>query len=228
MSGLLLGLLLPLAVLGVIWLFTRADVKRLAQYLPAVALVLGIGVAAFLLTSGRWVFVPFVLPALIPWTTQRARQRASKAGGEARGQSSTVAARFLRMTLDHASGKVDGEVLEGALAGRRLGRLSLAEALALWRECAADDASRLLMESFLDRAHGTKWRQLEDAPPRSAGEGPMTREEARAVLGVPASASEVEIESAFRRVMRRAHPDQGGSDWLAAKVNRAREVLLGR
>lgn len=228
MNALLLGLLLPLTVLGLIWWFTRADPKRLARYIPAIALVLGVGIASFLLASGRGILLPFVLPALIPWATQRRKQRASNPGGPSQAQKSTVTARFLRMTLDHASGRVDGDVLEGSFAGRRLGALSLTEALSLWRECAADDASRLLMESYLDRAHGAKWREAEDVPPRSAGEGVMTREEARAILGVGAGASEAEIEAAFRRVMRRAHPDQGGSDWLAAKVNRAREVLLGR
>ena len=63
-------------------------------------------------------------------------------------------------------------------------------------------------------------------PPRAAG-GPMTREEAYQVLGLRPGASETDIRAAHRRLMRGAHPDQGGSDWLAARINQARDVLLG-
>jgi DnaJ homolog subfamily C member 19 len=55
----------------------------------------------------------------------------------------------------------------------------------------------------------------------------MTRQEAYQVLGIAPGASEAEIRAAHHRLMRTAHPDTGGSDWLAARVNMARDVLLG-
>ncbi len=55
----------------------------------------------------------------------------------------------------------------------------------------------------------------------------MTRQEAYEVLGLAPGASEVDIRAAHHRLMRTAHPDAGGSDWLAARVNMARDVLLG-
>ncbi len=57
--------------------------------------------------------------------------------------------------------------------------------------------------------------------------GPMTRDEACQVLGVAPNAPEKAIRDAHRRLMRAAHPDAGGSDWLAARINQARDVLLG-
>ncbi|MDR3529173.1 MAG: DnaJ domain-containing protein [Rhodopila sp.] len=61
-------------------------------------------------------------------------------------------------------------------------------------------------------------------PPRS---GAMSREEAYEVLGLHPGASKTEIREAHRRLMRGAHPDAGGSDWLAARINQARDILLG-
>jgi hypothetical protein len=65
------------------------------------------------------------------------------------------------------------------------------------------------------------------AGPRPRGGGPMTRAEAYAVLGLPAGAREPEIRAAHHRLMRAAHPDLGGSDWIAARINQARDILLG-
>ncbi len=62
------------------------------------------------------------------------------------------------------------------------------------------------------------------APPRR---GAMSCAEAYAVLGLAAGASEADIRAAHRRLMRAAHPDAGGSDWLAARINQARDLLLG-
>lgn len=56
----------------------------------------------------------------------------------------------------------------------------------------------------------------------------MTRAEALEVLGLNEGATEAEIRAAWLRLMRTAHPDGGGSDWLAARVNQAKDVLLGK
>ena len=66
--------------------------------------------------------------------------------------------------------------------------------------------------------------------PRSsarASSSKMSRAEAFEVLGLPSNSSRSDIQVAYVRLMRGAHPDSGGSDWLAARINQARDVLLG-
>jgi DnaJ-domain-containing protein 1 len=107
-----------------------------------------------------------------------------------------------------------------------MGSLDLPELLDLLSECRADDAESVpLVEAWLDRVEPA-WREADSAPPPRSG--PMTREEALAILGLKPGATEAEIRSAHRRLMMSAHPDAGGSDWLAARLNEARDILLGR
>lgn len=73
------------------------------------------------------------------------------------------------------------------------------------------------------------WQEGRGAPGRAAPVGPrMSRSEALQVLGLAEGATDAEIRAAWVQLMRTAHPDGGGSDWLAARVNQARDVLLKR
>jgi hypothetical protein len=59
------------------------------------------------------------------------------------------------------------------------------------------------------------------APPR------MSRDKALEVLGVPEGSSDQQIKERYKELMRRVHPDQGGSSYLATELNEAKRVLLG-
>jgi len=135
---------------------------------------------------------------------------------------------------------MDGTVREGAFSGLILSDMKLGELIELWRECAREDEqSRSVLESYLDRAQ-PEWRDVvgeaaAGGSERRTGnpESPWTRDgmsvdEAREILGVSPGASDLDIEAAYRQEMKRAHPDQGGSDWMAAKVNQAKDALLSR
>ncbi len=56
----------------------------------------------------------------------------------------------------------------------------------------------------------------------------MTRSEALKVLGLEQNASESEVRAAHRRLIQQTHPDKGGTSYLAAKINEAKDVLIGR
>jgi len=151
------------------------------------------------------------------------------------GQRSTIRTRFLEMTLDHETGEMDGLILAGDQQGRQLSALRLDQLLRLLERYRREDGqSAALLEAYLDRTQGGDWRQA--APDGAAGaggggaaaaSGPMNRAEALAVLGLAPDADAAAIREAHRRLMQRLHPDRGGSDYLAAKLNEAKRVLLG-
>ena len=159
------------------------------------------------------------------------RQRLKAARGPTPGQTSEISTRFLRMTLDHDSGEMHGEVLMGRFSGRRLDELELEQLVALWQDCRRDDAqSAAVLEAYLDRAHGEAWREMAgigsgEGAAAAAG-GAMTRDEAYNILGLEPGATAEAIREAHRRLMRQVHPDHGGSNYLAAKINEAKDLLL--
>ena len=233
MTPFLLGLALVVVfVLLMRWAATAepTELLRLARKILVAVVLAG---AVILILSGRFWWALAMAPVLIPWiararwaarTAKNARRMMGGSGGS--GEKSEVRTRFLDMTLDHDSGAMSGTVLEGRFAGRALNGLSLDQLLELLMECAADEGSQRLLESYLDQVHGEEWR--ERAAPGAGGEpgGAMTVEEARAVLDLQPGADAAAVKAAHRRLMSKIHPDRGGSAYLAAKINRAREVLL--
>ena len=249
--------MLPYFVLGIALLaglllagrwFIAADPKTLVKVLKGLLFgVIGL-VAVFFLLTGRLAWALFALPALLPWF-MRARSahrmyktfsRMAAAGGggpgAGTGQSSDVETRFLRMALNHDSGQMTGEVLEGDYAGRTLDSMSMDEVVDLLRVCWIEDQpSAQVLEAYLNRVH-PDWRQSPggaaagDADSGRQGSprgGDMTRAEALDVLGLDDGASEKDIKDAHHRLIGGLHPDHGGSTYLAAKINQAKDVLLG-
>jgi len=134
------------------------------------------------------------------------------------------------MELDHASGRMSGVILKGFFKGRRIERLRPVELAHLWQDCRfVDPQSAQLVEAYLDKVHPT-WREdlarAEAQAPRGA-DGRMSRGEALDILGLKEGASGEDIRKAHRDLMLRMHPDRGGSTYLAAKINEAKEVALG-
>jgi hypothetical protein len=147
------------------------------------------------------------------------------------GPASRVETRMLAMQLDHATGEVDGKVRSGAFAGRELSSLGLGELRHLLEEARREDPPSVpLLEAYLDR-RAPDWR--EQAKSEGGGSEPtaapvMDERTALEILGLAPGADEAQIKAAHRDLMARLHPDHGGSSYLAAQINRARDYLLRR
>lgn len=192
-----------------------------------------IGFGIILALTGRWTIGIF-LGVLGAGMVTTGRIGPFDLGGVRRtkGTGSRVQSRYLEMTLDHDTGAMTGRIRAGAYAGKALDDLSEPELLRLYEDIGGDADSAALLEAYLDRRFAG-WRENVEGD-RAAGTGgtsnagPMTDQQAYEVLGLLPGASEAEIRAAHRRLMKRVHPDQGGSTFLAAKINQAKDWLLSK
>lgn len=223
-----LGILAVLLVaIGLIAAFLRVDASRLAASLrlagPAVLAIAG----ALLTVTGRAAIGGMLLSGAFAWYgLGRAEGRVAKP----RGQRSTVRTAALEMELDHDSGALEGMVLAGRHEQKMLSGMTLKQLKELYDDLAGDGESRQLLETYLDGRFPV-WRDNaktdgDDRHGVAPGSGPMTKEEAYKVLGLEAGATSADIRKAHRRLMQRLHPDLGGTSFLAARINEAKDVLL--
>ncbi len=222
--------------------FARTPPQKLARTLRRAAYGTGIALLVFLAASGRlnWLYaliaslVPVVyrlssLLGLIP-LLQRLKLHTAGSSTPGTGQTSTIRTRYLHMSLEHDSGTMTGEVLAGPFQGRRLDQLSLQELRSLLEECEQNDTqSAAVLQAYLERTHGKEYagHAGAGATGERADGSPMTRTEAYEILGLSPGAATQEIIDAHRRLMQKLHPDRGGSNYLAAKLNQAKDLLLG-
>jgi hypothetical protein len=238
------------ALLRLAWLRWRGQPRRL---IVSALVAAGVAVLLLAIATGRlhWLYsIPAALLAfagrILPLLGIFRRLGGGAAGipgagggpgsGPDDGEgTSRVNARFLTMELDHATGRLTGTIREGEHAGRTLSELRFDTLLELRRRWRLEDPdSARLLETWLDRTRGAEWREAAgdagaetggDERPASRGDA-MDRHEALEVLGLEGTPDRDAIVRAHRRLMQQFHPDRGGSDWLAAQLNRAKERLL--
>ncbi|MEM7191922.1 MAG: DnaJ domain-containing protein [Pseudomonadota bacterium] len=225
------ALLVALLLLG--RLIVRSNPQKLADTVRKVGAVGLFAVAGLLALRGAIaIAVPIATFALALVA------RGGGAGGfggsdrKSDGQASHVSTKRLEMALDHDTGYMDGKCLEGKFEGRELSSLSEDEAFEVYRGFAEQGVEEAaLMEAYLNWRM-PDWRDREGASEASGesggfAKGRMSVEEARAVLEVAPNASADDIRNAHRQLMMKLHPDHGGSNYLAARINEAKDVLLG-
>ena len=207
--------------------FLRLDAARLAGGIHLVGPVLLGGLGAGQLLFGRAGLGGMVISTALAWYLSGRSRRSVK---RTPGARSTVRTAALEMELDHDTGALEGIVLAGRFEGRELKTMSTDELVAMLEELSGDGESRQLIQTYLD-AQFPGWREsvypdAEEGQGAGKSSGPMTRQEAYQVLGLEPGAGAAEIRKAHRRLMQRLHPDLGGTTFLAARINEAKDVLL--
>ena len=229
MQYLLLGLLALTLGLFLLNGFTRANVGLLARQIRTVVAVAAFAGAGLLTLRGM---LGYALPLAMlgSWLLWGAgRTLGTGPRDKSSGQTSRVTTDHLDLELDHDTGALRGRVLRGVFTGRNVERMAPAELALLWQDCRFSDMrSAQIIEAYLDRLHPT-WREdMARAEAEPGAGGIMTRAEAWKVLGLKPGASEEEIRRAHRELMLKMHPDRGGSSYLAAKINQAKDALLAK
>ena len=236
MAYLLLGLFTLCGVILMLRVYASASPASLTRAVQRAAIVSAALGAVLILLRVPLGFVFVGISAILPLSLQW-RALWPDFGmplNQPRGKSSRIDTKYLRMALDHDSGALDGLVLAGRHRDQLLSKLTLQQLLEVRADCLGDDPEGVpLIEAYLDRIHGASWRK-ESSGQQSSGNASsrhasttMTREEAFDVLGLRPTASDSEIRETHHRLIMKLHPDHGGSDYLAAKINQARDVLLG-
>jgi hypothetical protein len=231
MPAIIFGFLVLVLALWVLNLISKADPKIAARVVKAAGGLMSLAFAVFLGVRGE---LPIAIPlgafglGLLGWMPFgpagfSARTQRSK------GQTSRVRTTFLELELDHDSGAMHGTIIAGGRRGSSLDALSVETLAGLVGEF--DDESRALLVAYLDR-RDAGWREHADADAatgrNAASSGKMSEQEAHEILGLQSGASIDDVAQAHRRLMKRLHPDQGGSTYLAARINEAKEVLTRR
>ena len=234
----MITLLYGIAAVGLVWwlsrIFARGNPAAIAKGLKLAGGVAALAGAGLMLFRGR-IDMAFLLGGAAAWlfgwsgfgVPGFGRRTARTPGAVSRVRSAMI-----EMELDHDTGALGGTVLAGSFAGRALNDLSEEALRRLYAECAQADVDGVrLLEAYLDRRF-PRWREdaQGDAHARRAQPhtSAMSEEEAYQILGLQPGAGADEVRRAHRTLMKKLHPDQGGSTYLAARVNQAKEILLDR
>jgi hypothetical protein len=226
---LLFGIVALAILLWMAQKYLKADPRKLAAMLKLSGGIALLGVAGLFAAKGQiTIAAPLAAAGLallgwLPFGPAGFGARTQKSAG----QVSRVRSAFLEMELDHDTGAMRGVILAGPRAGTQLEALDVTTLVDLLGEI--DEESRALLAAYLDRRN-ISWREHAQAGDGSARggtpRGPMTHEEAYQILGLQPGAETEEIIRAHRTLMKRIHPDQGGTNYLAARVNEAKDTLL--
>ena len=231
MHPLLILLALLAIVFAIRWVKQQPPHKR--QHAGFMAALVAAGVLLLVaLATGRLNPLVAAVAAAIPMLQRLTRAksvfdglRSSIKGNRSTGP--TISTSRLRVDVNPTTGNWTGTIFEGRFKGQALSALSVAQLSELLLEYQrVDPESAALLISYLERHHHGNWRGSQSYSSTQANTSPMSEHEARQVLGLDQSATEADIVATHRRLMQKMHPDRGGSDYLASKINQAKDRLL--
>lgn len=235
MQYLILVVLFLLIVYAAMRSFLNANPKTMAQNMRTMAGIAALLMALFFTVTGRF---PLAIPlGIIAISLLKGKLSGFNpfpgSANKSAGQQSRVRTRTVEMELDHDTGEMEGRVIKGRFASRMLSSMNQSELIQLWNNCLKfDPQAAQLLEAYMDRRL-PEWREgagakaEQGAQAGSRSDGPMSIDEAYEILGLQPGAGKADIRRAHRALMKKMHPDQGGSTYLAAKINEAKDLLLG-
>lgn len=238
-------LLAVIALVALMWFFStlgRLSGAERRSYLRRAGIYLAVGFVLAMVLTGRAPAILALVAGVIPWMRRAMllREMSGMLGrfgiripgldrfGDVGGlfRAGVKESMFLRMSRDHSSGRITGAIIAGRFEGQRLDDMALNDLLGLLQEVEAQDESGVpLLTAYLDQSFES-WRDQYSGASRNLMA--MSPSEALEVLGLDASADRNAVVTAHRKLMGRVHPDRGGVDWMATKLNQARDILLAQ
>jgi len=245
---LVIGFLSVLLLFSLIRYGLNCNAKQRRQLVYIIAMGLAGTVLLLMLVTGRIHYLAAIAAAILPFIKKLPgllryiplfkylKQQTHSSSGSSSSNQSSVETSLLKMTLNHATGEMDGEVLEGDFKGERLKTLSQQQLFLLYQLALEQYKDSIaVFDAFLDRHIGKNWRELaeqyshrfdDDNTQEVSSE--MSISQALQILDLEEGATKEEVQEAHRRLMQKLHPDRGGSNFLAAQVNLAKDILLGK
>jgi len=235
MHYLILGLIIAFLVYAALRAFVNTNPKTIVKNLRSIGGIAALVLAILMGVTGRFALaVPliFVAISLLRGNVSGFNPFPGSAN-KSQGQHSRVRTRTIEMDLDHDTGDMEGRVVAGQFSSRMLSSMDEAELTQLYAECQnGDPQAAQLLDAYMNRRFAS-WREEHGSDAGASGQagirsdGPISREEAYEILGLEPGAGKLDIRRAHRKLMKKLHPDQGGSTYLAAKINEAKDLLLG-
>ena len=219
--------------------YVTAEPKEAMKALKWTGIGFFVIISCFFIFTGRlsWAFMG--IPVLLPWliraravarVAKTFRQMSQSNAGVKSGNISSVETRFFKMILDHDSGDIRGTIIEGDHTGAYVEDITTQKLIVLLNTCLLEDIhSARILEAYLDR-NRPDWHDFIKDPDTSshrANTNVMDRVLALQILWLSQGATEKKIKEAHRKLISGMHPDHGGSNYLAAQINQAKDVLLG-
>lgn len=237
MPRLFLILILIAVAVFLLMRFRKLPKEKQKQILKYVIIVSAVGILGLLALTGRlsWLIALIgavlpLIPRILSWLVRvlpslqpliRMFQQVRTAG------QAQIMTQYIQMRLNQQTGEMDGWVVKGPYKSQQLSKMALKDLLLFLEDCQHNDGdSAALLMAYLDRYH-TNWRsEASSGAQQGVKPGEMSKEEACEILNVKMNADRKEIIEAHRRLIQKVHPDRGGSDYLAAKINQAKDTLL--
>lgn len=141
---------------------------------------------------------------------------------------------FLDIKINLRNGHIDGKVLQGEFAEQLLSSLDRTQLDKLAESMKnIDREGTMLLHAYLMRRFGANgeqsqsYREYQQKHQRQGQTASsFTKDEALQILGLQVGAGNTEIVKAHKKLIQKLHPDRGGNDYLASKVNAAKDLLL--